>query len=248
MKRVALITGAGRRRIGQHVADALAERGYSIALHYHSSRADAEEAVRGYEARGLEAAAYQADIRDEGAVARMFEQALARFGRLDVLVNTAAVWDARKLEETDAAVVRHNFDTNVLGSFLCARAAGLAMVKQPEGGAIVNVGDWAEARPYLDYSAYFISKGAIPALTRSLAVELAARNPMVRVNCILPGPLMLPADLSEADKQNSIGTTLAQREGSPQHLAKAVLFFIDNDYVTGVSLPVDGGKTIYPSR
>jgi pteridine reductase len=97
----------------------------------------------------------------------------------------------------------------------------------------------------LNYAAYFLSKGAVTAMTRSLAVELAARNPWVRVNCILPGPAMLPQDLPDAQRQAVIDGTLVKREGSPKNIALAVLHFIDNDFVTGVCLPVDGGRTIY---
>src|SRR5439155_22536297 len=105
-----------------------------------------------------------------------------------------------------------HFDTNTLGTFLCAQQAGLAMVAQPEGGCIINLGDWAEARPYLNYSAYFPSKGAVTALTRSLAVELGTRNPRVRVNAILPGPVLLPPDLPEQARRQAINAPLAKRE------------------------------------
>jgi pteridine reductase len=141
--------------------------------------------------------------------------------------------------------VRDHFETNVLATFLCARQAGLAMVQQPEGGCIVNLGDWAEARPYTDYSAYFATKGAIPTLTRDLAVELGTRNPRVRVNCILPGPVLLPPDMPEERRRQVIDSTLVRREGRPENIVQAVLFFLDNDFVTGVSLPVDGGRSIY---
>jgi pteridine reductase len=100
-------------------------------------------------------------------------------------------------------------------------------------------------RPYLNYAAYFPSKGAIPTLTRALAVELGSRNPRVRVNCILPGPVLLPPDLPEDERRQAIEATLVKREGSPQNIAQAVLFFIDNDFVTGVCLPVDGGRSIF---
>jgi pteridine reductase len=118
------------------------------------------------------------------------------------------------------------------------------MVAQPSGGTIVTIGDWAVARPYLDYGAYFISKGAIPTMTRMLAVELAHRNPAVRVNCIQPGPVLIPAGVSQAERDRAIAGTLVRREGRPEHIAQAVLFLVDNDFVTGVTLPVDGGRTI----
>jgi pteridine reductase len=243
--KVALVTGSGKPRIGAVVAEALARRGYALAIHYRSSAAEAQQAVAAYEARGIQAIALQADLIDEQAVKRLVDQTLQRLGRLDVLVNCTADWRSKRLEDVTAADVRYYFETNTLSTFLCSQHAGLAMAKQPTGGCIVTVGDWATERPYLHYAAYFASKGAIPALTRSLAVELGTRNPAVRVNCILPGPVMLPSDLPEAERNHAIQATLVKREGRPDNVAQAVLFFVDNDFVTGVCLPVDGGRTIF---
>ncbi|MCI0682432.1 MAG: SDR family oxidoreductase [Gemmataceae bacterium] len=243
--KVALVTGSGKRRVGAHVADALAGRGYALAIHYRSSAAEANEAVAHWKDRGVQAVALQADLTDEQAVRALIGRTLDHFGRLDVLVNCAAAWKSKRLEDVTAADVRHYFETNTLGTFLCSQQGGLAMVKQKEGGCIITIGDWATRRPYLNYAAYFPSKGAIPTVTRTLAVELGTRNPAVRVNCILPGPVLLPPDLPEAEKQQAIQATLVKREGRPEHIAQAVLFFVDNDFVTGVCLPVDGGRTIF---
>ncbi len=242
--KVALITGSGKRRVGNVVARALAARGYSIALHYNRSADDARRSVAEIEQQGVRAAAWQADVADELQVDRMIDAVFDRFGRLDVLVTAAAVWDPKPLEETTAEDVRRQFNVNALGTFLCCRKAGLMMAGQPQGGAIVTVGDWAIERPYLDYAAYFLSKGAIPTLTRTLAVELARRNPRVRVNCVLPGPVMLHKTLSEAERQEAIAGTLVRREGTPEHVGQAVVSLVENDFVTGVCLPVDGGRTI----
>ncbi len=244
-RQVALITGSGKRRVGWYIADALAQRGYALAVHYRSSAASAAETVAALRSRGVEATAFQADLREEQAVRGLVGKVLDQFGRLDVLVNCAAVWQRKRLEEVTAADVRLHFETNTLGTFLCAQHGGLAMVKQPEGGCIINLGDWAEVRPYLDYAAYFPSKGAVTALTRCLAVELASRNPCVRVNCILPGPVLLPPDLPEEERRQAINATLVQREGSPRNVAQAVLALVENDFITGVCLPVDGGRSIY---
>ncbi len=243
--RVALVTGSGKKRVGSVVAEALARRGYAIAVHYRSSAEEAEETASLLRTLGVEARTFHADLSDEVAVTKMVRDVASSFGRIDVLVNCAAVWQRKRLEDVTAADVRLHFDTNALGTFLCCQQAGLVMTKQPEGGLIVNIGDWAEARPYLDYAAYFPSKGAVNAITRCLAVELGTRNPNVRVNAILPGPVMLPPDLPDAEKQHAINTTLVKREGSPNNIAQAVLSFLDNDFITGVLLPVDGGRTIY---
>jgi pteridine reductase len=243
--KVALITGSGKRRVGSHVAEALAQRGYAIAVHYFRSEVEAAETAANLQKMGVVAKPFRADLGDEQAIRAMIGDVVREFGRLDVLVNCAAVWQRKKLEEITAADVRTHFEINTLGTFLCSQQAGLAMVRQAEGGLIVTMGDWAEVRPYANYAAYFPSKGGVTALTRSLAVELGTRNPRVRVNCIMPGPVMLPPDLPEAERRQSIDATLVKREGSPRNIAQAVLSFIDNDFITGVCLPVDGGRTIY---
>jgi pteridine reductase len=245
LKRVALVTGSGKKRVGWHVADALAGRGYDIAVHYRTSAKEAAETVEHLGSRGVEAVAFQADLADESAVRGLVQGVQDHFGRIDVLVNCAATYRATRLEEVTAADVRHNFEANLLGTFLCAQLAGFTMVSQPEGGCIVNFGDWAIARPYLNYAAYFASKGAIPALTRCLAVELGTRNPRVRVNCIHPGPVLFPPEMPNAERKEAIRSTLVQREGQPANVAAAVLFFVENEFVTGACLPVDGGRTIY---
>ncbi len=242
--KVALITGSGKRRIGNVVAMVLADRGYDIAVHYHRSAEDAQETVAEIEKKGVRAAAFQADVANEADVARLFDETLAAFGRLDVLVTAAAVWQPKPLEEVTAEDVRRQFEVNTLGTFLCCQRAGLIMVGQREGGSIVTIGDWATARPYRGYAAYFASKGAVPTLTRALAVELSQRNQFVRVNCIEPGPVMVPENLSEHEVKGSIAGTLLQRLGRPENIAQAVVFLVENDYITGICLPVDGGRTV----
>jgi pteridine reductase len=245
--KVALITGSARRRLGWHVADALGRRGYAVVIHYNTSAAEAESAAKEFRSRGIQAISVGAELADESQVRRLVDETLKQFGRIDVLVNCAAIWKSKRLEDVTAEDVRRYFDTNTLGTFLCCQHAGLAMVKQPEGGSIITFGDWAIERPYMNYAAYFPSKGAIPALTRCLAVELGIRNPKVRVNCIMPGPVMIPPDLSQAERELSINATLVKREGRPENVVQAVLHFIDNDFVTGACLPVDGGRTVYSS-
>ncbi len=242
--KVALVTGSGKQRVGSAVAQALAERGFRIAVHYLHSVDAASRTLERIKTLGSDAAAFAADVADEQAVGRLFEQVMDRFGRLDALVTGAAVWEPRPLEEVTAADVRHQFDINTLGTFLCCQQAGRIMVAQPEGGAIVTIGDWACERPGMHYAAYFISKGSLPTMTRMLAVELAERNPRVRVNCILPGPVMVPEDATQPEVEGAVAATLLKRAGSPRHVAHAAVFLIENDYVTGVGLPVDGGSTV----
>jgi pteridine reductase len=119
------------------------------------------------------------------------------------------------------------------------------MAGQPEGGSIVTISDWAIQRPYLDHVPYFVAKGTIIPMTQALAVELAHRNPRVRVNCIQPGPVMFPPETSEEEKDALVESTLVKTGDCPESIAQAVQFFIDNPFVTGVCLPVDGGRSIY---
>ncbi len=137
--------------------------------------------------------------------------------------------------------VRRFFEVNTLSTFICCQHAGLIMTEQEKGGAIVNIGDWAVERPYHDYSAYFISKATIPTLTRMFAVELA---PKVRVNAVLPGPVLLPESVSAEERRRAIAGTLLSRPGQPENIAHAVVALLENDFITGVCLPVDGGRTL----
>ena len=237
---VALVTG-GAVRVGRAIVRELAARGYRVAVHANRSLGEAQALVEELRAAGGEAAAFGADLRDEDAVRAMIDRARRHFGRLDALVNNAASWSPTPLETVAADDVRRFFEVNTVSAFVCCQHAGLIMAAQESGGAIVNIGDWAVARPYRNYSAYFISKGAIPTLTRMFAVELA---PKVRVNAVMPGPVLLPDSLSADERNRAIAGTLLQRPGKPENVAQAVAFLLTNDFVTGICLPVDGGRTI----
>jgi pteridine reductase len=248
LNRVAIVTGCRRGRVGSHIAAALARRGYGVVLQYRTAGSGGEQAASELREEKLDAISVQADLTDEQQVRSLLERTLREFGRVDVLVKCAAAWKSKPLEEVTAGDVRGYFDANVLTTFLCCQHVGLAMTKQVEGGSIVTFGDWAFERPYANYAAYFPSKGAIPALTRTFAVELGLRNPKVRVNCVLPGPVLLPADLPTGEREEAIAGTLVKREGRPENIVQAVLHFIENDFVTGACLPVDGGRTIFAAK
>jgi pteridine reductase len=245
MNKTALITGSGRKRVGNVIARALAQDGYDIAIHYHQSQSEAETTVRELEALGVRAAAFAADVGDAQQVEAMFQKLSQRFERLDVLVNTASIWQTIPFAETTSEDLFKSFAVNALGTFFCSRAAGLWMAQQDTGGCIVTIGDWAIDRPYLDHAAYFIAKGTIPTMTRMLAVELANRNPKVRVNCLHPGPVMFPEESSAQERAKMIESTLVKDGDCPEAIAEAVKFLIANQFVTGVCLPIDGGRSIF---
>jgi pteridine reductase len=237
---VALVTG-GAVRVGAAIVRTLAARGYRVAIHANTSLSKAQALVEELTDAGHDAAAFGAELRDEDATRAMIDRARRHFGRLDALVNSAATWSPTPIATVMADDVRRFFEVNTIAPFICCQHAGQIMMQQEQGGAIVNIGDWATERPYRDYSAYFAAKGAIPTLTRVFAVELA---PKVRVNAVLPGPVALPETVSEADRRRAIAGTLLRRAGRPQNVADAVVALLENDFITGVCLPVDGGRMI----
>jgi pteridine reductase len=237
---VALVTG-GAIRVGAAIVRHLAARGYRVAIHANTRLDSAQQLATELNTAGHEAVAFGADLRNEDATRAMIDRVRRHFGRLDALVNSAATWSPMPLEEVLADDVRRFFEVNTLSTFICCQHAGLIMSEQPEGGAIVNIGDWAVERPYRGYSAYFISKGAIPTLTRMFAIELA---PKVRVNAVLPGPVLLPESVSPDERKRAIAGTLLKRPGRPENIAQAVVAFLENDFITGACLPVDGGRTL----
>ena len=244
-KKVAWITGSGAPRVGQVIARYFAAKGFRIALHANSSTESAARCAVEMQQSGTEAIVLRGTVEDPEFAKASVQQIVHQFGRLDVLVNSAAVWDGQLLEKTTANDVKRQFEVNTLGTFLSSQAAGLQMVSQAMGGAIVLIGDWSVVRPYPGFAAYFAGKGAIETMTRSFAIELATRNPAVRVNAVLPGPVMLAESIS-SEKANAIREqSLLKLDGQPEHVAEAAYFLASHEFITGVCLPVDGGRSIY---
>lgn len=243
---VALITGSGAPRVGRAIAWELARSGCRIALHANQSIQQAEEAASELTATlGVDVTVTTGAIEQDGIAEQLVQSTVDAFGRLDILVNSAAIWWPTKIEKVTADEMRRYFDVNTIGTFLCSRAAADVMSEQRSGGSIVNLGDWATVRPYLEHSAYFPSKGAIDVMTRSLAVEFANRNPAIRVNCVKPGPVLLADEVPDPQRQKLCESTLTGQIGTAEHVAHAVRFLCENTFVNGVCLPVDGGRSIY---
>lgn len=238
---VALVTGSAAPRVGNVIAQHLCNQNFQVVAHRHRNRATDDPSEIGFHAVHIVAGA----VEDEATVTSWKDEVLERFGRVDLLVNSAAVWKPVDLEQTHAQDFEHQFRVNCLGTAMACKYFGLAMAKQPHGGAIINIGDWAVDRPYRGFAAYFASKGTIATLTQSMAVELATRNANVRVNAIFPGPVMLAEEIDDARRDQIVRECLLQREGTAHDVAEAALFLATNQFVTGVCLPVDGGRTIY---
>jgi pteridine reductase len=238
--RVALVTGAGKR-VGRAIAMALAERGATIAIHYRSSRTEAEEGVARITGQGGRAQAFAADLENVAAIEQMVAQVLAAFGRIDVLVNCASVFYRKPLEELTEHDWDVNLDTNLKAPFFLAKFAGAAMRRQG-AGKIVNIGDWAGIRPYNNYLPYTVSKAGLIGLTRALAKALA---PQVQVNCVALGPVMPPEDYDAAEIERLKQATLTKTLGSPEEVARAVLYLCEGtDFATGSTLMLDGGRLL----
>ncbi len=242
---VVLVTGSSSARVGRCVVSHFLSNGYRAVVHANHSIGAGQSFVADCERTGLTAMLVQGDISDEATVIDWIDSIDKRFGRLDAVVHCAATWDRKPLESTTADDVLKNVRTHTLGTFLVAQQAGLRMVQQSSGGSIVLIGDWALERPYVDFAAYFSGKGSVPTMTRSFAVELGSRNPRVRVNCILPGTVLLSEDASQSKQQTLRQATLVKRLGTPDDIAQAALFLCDSPFITGVSLPVDGGRHCY---
>lgn len=236
--RVALVTG-GARRVGRALALALADRGGRIAIHHHESPADAASLIRQLSARGIEAVAFQSDLRKADAPDRLVTNVVDHFGSLDILINSAAVMIRSELDDITPDQWDDTFALNLRAPFFCARAAARAMGDR--GGVIVNLADLAGIETWPAYAAHGISKAGVIHMTRVLARILA---PRVRVNAIAPGAVLLPETWSADDAAHLERTTPLHRLGSPTDVAHAMLYLIEADYVTGDLLVVDGGRHV----
>ena len=240
--KVALITGGAR--IGKTVAERLASRGCSILVTYRGSRAAAEETVLNAERQGVAAAAVQADLTVEGDILALLQEAERRFGRLDILINMASLYKKVPVEQLDLAAWQANIAANLQNAYLLSLRAAPLMRRQG-GGRIINFSDWiaVSGRPrYKQYLPYYVSKSGMLGLTEGLALELA---PDILVNAIAPGPILPPPDLTEEEDREVKKATPLRRWGGAEEIAKAVLFLIETDFITGESIRVDGGRHLY---
>jgi NAD(P)-dependent dehydrogenase (short-subunit alcohol dehydrogenase family) len=234
--RVALVTG-GATRLGREIVLALADAGADVAFSYHRSEQQASRTAADVAARGRSTAAFRCDVRDAEQVAAMLAGTTTSLGPIDLLVLNAGVFRRTPISETTEADWDWHMDTNAKGAFLCAQRVGAAM--RDRGGTIVLVADVAGLRPWPNYLPYSASKAAVVSLTQGLALALA---PKVRVNAVAPGPVLPPEGADEKAVERSIARTLLQRLGHPRDVAEAVLYLAGAEYVTGVVLPVDGGR------
>lgn len=247
----ALITG-GARRVGRAVSLELARAGCDVAIHFRTSQEEARALAGEIQALGCQPMLVQADLADPGQTHGMIRQINAQWGKLDVLINNASVFDPTPLPQrmpdteelaTRVAAWERIFRVNVISPTMLARQAAVLMRREGRG-RILNLTDILADRPMRDHDAYCASKAALASLTRSLARELA---PEITVNAIAPGVAEFPEDYDQQTREKVIRRVPLQREGSPEELARLVVAILQHgDYITGQIIPYDGGRSIVP--
>jgi glucose 1-dehydrogenase len=259
--KVALVTG-GSSGIGQAIAIRLGEEGANVAINYvgapEGAIATREAIEHGVEVcmkkvseGGGRPILVAADVSDEQAVDQMLEQLLSEYGKLDILINNAGIQIAEDSHQLTAADFDKVLAVNLRGAFLCARGAVRAFLASGRPGTIINVSSVHQVIPKPRFLGYSVSKGGMQNLTRSLALEYAARG--IRVNGIGPGATVTPINQSWIDdpvKRRMVESHIPMRRaGGAEEMAAAVAFLCSDEaaYITGQTLFVDGGLTLYPS-
>jgi NAD(P)-dependent dehydrogenase (short-subunit alcohol dehydrogenase family) len=237
--RVALVTGSARR-LGRSIASALAEAGCAIAIHHNASRAEAGDAVRECQAHGVDAEAFQADLGDPEQIDRLFAELESSLGRLDILVNNAAIFAGVPATQITPEEWDRVLNLNLRAPFFCSQQAARLM-KRAGAGSIVNIADVAAFQAWPGYAHYCVSKAGLVMVTRVLARALA---PEVRVNAVAPGPVLPPEDTSADERERLAELTALKRLGRPEDIVQAVLFLVASSYITGETIAVDGGKLL----
>ena len=237
-----LITGG--TRIGAAVAVDLARAGADIALVYRRSQEEAEKTAAAVGALGRRSVVVQADLSKAGDCRRVVDEAAARLGRLDVLVNMASLYERKDYE----ALAEDDWDralaVDLKAAHLCTQAA-VPHLRHQGGGRVVNFTDWvaASGRPrYTGYVPYYVAKMGVIGLTQILALELAADG--ILVNAVAPGPILAPPGTSDEEIAAVEKATPLGRWGGAAEIAKAVRFLVETDFVTGEVVRVDGGRHV----
>lgn len=241
-EKVALVTGGGTR-VGKTFALALADIGYAVAVHYNSSSEGAEDTAKSIRAAGGRAEVFKRDFM-QGDVSDLIDSVVERMGRIDLLLNSASTYEPGPIQETSLETLQTQFQVNLFTPFLLSkRFAQLAThnhsARQP--ALLVNVLDNKIAYNQYPYSAYLLSKKAFSEFSAMATLEFA---PQIRVNAIAPG-VILPASVRTDDyiKWREDGIPL-KHQGSPNNLIQALRYIIDNDFVCGQTLTVDGGESV----
>lgn len=236
--KVALVTGAAHR-VGKVIALALAQEGADIVVHYGGSADAALETKREIEALGRRALLHQADMGNWDSVAQLGQAALAHFGKVDILINSASSFVPNSYLDTAEADYDKAFDVNIKGPYVLGQVIGKAMMAGA-GGNIINIVDEGAFFPWERYTAHCLSKAALLALTRA---QTTALGPNVRVNAICPGPILKPPDYSEEQWQALRKTNPLNALGSAEEVGEIVMFLVTGpQFINGDCIMLEGGR------
>src|SRR6266851_4102251 len=241
--KVAVVTGASKG-IGAGIAKQLAAEGAAVVVNYASSKTGADRVVSEITSAGGKAVAVQGDVARKADIERLFAETKKAFGRLDILVNNAGVYEFAPLENVTEEHFHKQFNLNVLGLILASQAA--VKLFDSAGGSIINISSLVSAKGFPDAAVYSGTKGAVDAITRSLAAELGPRG--IRVNAIRPGMVETEgthsAGITESDMRKQVeAQTPLGRIGKPQDIAAAAVFLAsaDSSWITGETFLISGG-------
>lgn len=236
--RVALVTG-GAHRVGRALVLALARGGADIALHYHGAAEAAAATSAEVEALGRRVVTLQADLGNAPEAAALARRAVEALGRLDVLVNSAALFESARFLDVSADDWDRVMAVNARAPFLLLQATAPHLAAS--NGVAVSIADVSGLRPWPAFPHHSVSKAALIHLTKVAARALA---PDVRVNCIVPGTVLPPEDYTQEQREESARRTALQRTGSPEDVVEALLFLVRSDFATGSVVVVDGGRML----
>lgn len=234
---VVVVTGSAKR-LGREIALRLANEGADVVVHYRTSKLQAQEVVSEIEKLGRRSIALPADLASVSEINQLFKNVADHFGRLDILVNSAANFLPAQFGETSEELWDTSLDANLKAPFFCAQAAALLLKKNR--GVIINFADVGGLVGWPGHIPHSISKAGVIMLTRCLAKALA---PEVRVNAVAPGTITMPGDPPEWEA-DYIRRAPLRRSGQPQDVADAVSFLIHSSFITGHVLVLDGGRSL----
>ena len=241
--KVVFVTGSARR-VGRAIALGFADEGANLVIHHvsTSSAEPAQTAVEEAKRRGVDAVITTGDQGNPDHVARMMTEIRGYYGRLDVLVNSGGLF--RRADFLDIAYEdwQRVIDVNLTGPFLLTQQAARLMIENRSAGVIINIGDNGGLNGWVSYPHHSVSKAGIVMLTKVSALALAEHN--IRVNCVVPGPVLLPPGSTPSTKEHIASSLPVGRLGTPKNVAHACTFLAQNDFATGSILRVDGGEGI----
>jgi pteridine reductase len=238
--KVALVTGCSRR-LGKALALELARRGMKLVIHDIYDSPEAAQTAAEANAIGVETLIAPCDLRQPAEITNMFESIRGHFGRLDLLVNSASLFQQDRIPDVSLTDWQQSLDVDLTAPFLCSQHAAHLMRENHSGGSIVNIVDSSAFRPLKDYPQHSVAKAGLAMLTQVLALSLA---PDIRVNAVAPGPIMRD-DANSPEKWAQLGKDLPiGHTGDPADIAMAIVFLATQPFTTGIILPVNGGDLL----